>query len=87
MKISNRLKKIASFVLKTEDAYLLDVGCDHALLAIYVALNNPNIKMFLENVEMKKEWAEEMDKQLEEPHILFNSKLNYHLINHMNKEI
>ena len=37
--------------------------------------NNNNIKMFLENVEMKKEWAEEMDKQLGENHILINSKL------------
>lgn len=50
MKISNRLKKIASFVLKTEDAYLLDVGCDHALLAIYVALNNPNIKIVASDI-------------------------------------
>ena len=40
-----------------------------------IKFNNPNIKMFLENVEMKKEWALEMDKQLNQNHILINSKL------------
>lgn len=33
--ISKRLKKIASFV--DDGAYILDVGCDHALLDVYLA--------------------------------------------------
>lgn len=48
MNISNRLKKIASFV--KEDAYILDVGCDHALLDIYLAKNKENIKIIASDI-------------------------------------
>ena len=34
MDISKRLEMVASFV--NEDAFLMDVGCDHALLDIYL---------------------------------------------------
>ena len=38
MKISKRLKEIAAYVEK--DSYVLDVGCDHALLDIYLIREN-----------------------------------------------
>ena len=40
MKISKRLKLIASLVDKK--ANVIDVGCDHALLDIFLTLNNEN---------------------------------------------
>lgn len=40
MKISKRLKKIASLVDKNVN--VVDIGCDHALLDIYLTLNNNN---------------------------------------------
>ena len=40
MKLSKRLETVASLVL--ENRSIIDIGCDHALLSIYVALNkNP----------------------------------------------
>lgn len=41
MKISNRLKLIASFI--DDNANIIDVGCDHALLDIFLALEKRNI--------------------------------------------
>jgi tRNA (adenine22-N1)-methyltransferase len=41
IKLSKRLNAIASFVRK--DAKIADIGCDHALLDIYLVTNNPNI--------------------------------------------
>ncbi len=43
MKIDNRLKNVANFVLK--DSNVIDVGCDHALLCIYLASNYPNMRL------------------------------------------
>lgn len=40
MGFSKRIKKIASLV--DSDAYVIDVGCDHGLLDIYLTLNNNN---------------------------------------------
>lgn len=40
MKLSNRLKTIASLV--EENVNVVDIGCDHALLDIYLTLNNGN---------------------------------------------
>ena len=51
MKISKRLKTIASFV--KEDAYILDVGCDHGLLDIYLVLTNSNIKAIASDINEK----------------------------------
>lgn len=42
MKINKRLKRVASFV--DDNSYLIDVGCDHALLCIYLVKNKNNIK-------------------------------------------
>ena len=41
IKINNRLKCVASFIDK-HDRAILDVGCDHAYLDIYLTLNNEN---------------------------------------------
>ena len=34
MKINERLKRVASYV--DDNSYIIDVGCDHALLDIYL---------------------------------------------------
>ncbi len=51
MNISNRLKTIASLI--PSNAIILDVGCDHALLDIYLALNNPNMKIYAQDIKAK----------------------------------
>lgn len=43
MKISKRLKQIASYV--DDNSSVIDVGCDHALLSIYLVENKKNIKV------------------------------------------
>ena len=43
--ISNRLKTIAEIVLSKESQKIIDVGCDHALLDIYLLQNNKNLKI------------------------------------------
>ena len=43
--ISNRLKTIAEIVLSKQSQKIIDVGCDHALLDIYLLQNNPNLKL------------------------------------------
>ncbi|MBQ7104852.1 MAG: SAM-dependent methyltransferase [Bacilli bacterium] len=48
MKISNRLKLIASFV--DDNSYVIDVGCDHALLDIFLVNNKKNIKTIASDV-------------------------------------
>ena len=40
MSFSKRIKKLASLV--DSNAFVIDVGCDHALLDIYLTLNNNN---------------------------------------------
>ncbi|MDD6878774.1 MAG: class I SAM-dependent methyltransferase [bacterium] len=41
MKINKRLTRVASYV--DDNSYLIDVGCDHALLCIYLVKNKKNI--------------------------------------------
>lgn len=48
MKISNRLQHIASFI--DDGSYLIDVGCDHALLDIYLVQNKKNIKAIASDI-------------------------------------
>lgn len=48
MKISNRLKLVASFV--DDNSYVIDVGCDHALLSIFLVQNKNNIKVIASDV-------------------------------------
>ena len=51
MNISNRLKTVASFVL--DNSYVIDVGCDHALLSIYLVKNKKNIKVIASDINEK----------------------------------
>ena len=48
-KLSNRLKAIANYV--KSDAKIVDIGCDHALLDIYLVSNNPDIKAIAVDVK------------------------------------
>ena len=48
MKISNRLKIIASFV--DDNSNIFDVGCDHALLDIFLVLNKKNVKAIASDI-------------------------------------
>ena len=43
--ISNRLKTIAEIVLSKQSQKIIDVGCDHALLDIYLLQNNTDLKI------------------------------------------
>ena len=48
MNLDNRLKRITDFI--PSDSYILDVGCDHALLDIYLALNRNNVKLIASDI-------------------------------------
>lgn len=48
MDISKRLEIVASFV--NEDAFLMDVGCDHALLDIYLYNNRKKINIIASDI-------------------------------------
>lgn len=48
IKLSRRLEKIATFV--DNDSSVVDIGCDHALLDIYLVLNRKNIKVVASDV-------------------------------------
>ncbi len=48
MNLDNRLKRITDFI--PSDSYILDVGCDHALLDIYLALNRKNVKLIASDI-------------------------------------
>ena len=48
IKLSKRLLKVASFV--PDNSYLIDVGCDHALLDIYLAITLKNIKILATDI-------------------------------------
>ena len=43
--ISNRLKTIAEIVLNKQSNKIIDVGCDHALLDIYLLQNNDSLNL------------------------------------------
>ena len=45
IKLSKRLETIASIVLKDKKAKIIDVGCDHALLDIYLVQNNNELEV------------------------------------------
>lgn len=49
MKINERLKLVASFV--EENSNVIDVGCDHALLDIYLFLNRKKIKVVASDIK------------------------------------
>ena len=48
MKISNRLKLVASFV--DDNSYVIDVGCDHAFLSIFLVKTKDNVKVIASDV-------------------------------------
>ena len=48
MKISKRLRVISDFI--TDNSFILDIGCDHALLDIYTVLNKKNIKAIASDI-------------------------------------
>lgn len=51
MKLSKRLYTVASLI--PEDAILLDVGCDHALLGIYLKETRPVLKIYACDINKK----------------------------------
>lgn len=48
IKISKRLEKIANFV--EDNSSLVDIGCDHGLLDIYLVQNRKNIKVIASDI-------------------------------------
>ena len=48
MQLSKRLSAVAGLV--TRGNRLVDVGCDHALLDIYLALNRNNVKLIASDI-------------------------------------
>ena len=48
MKINNRLKRLSSYI--EDNSSLIDVGCDHALLGIYLVENKKNIKVIASDI-------------------------------------
>lgn len=49
VKLNNRLEKVASFV--DEDRSIIDVGCDHALLSIYLVQNHEVRKIIASDIK------------------------------------
>ncbi len=45
IKINNRLKKLGDLILEGNSTGIIDVGCDHGLLDIYLLQNNENLKL------------------------------------------
>ena len=48
MKINERLKRVASYV--DDNSYIIDVGCDHALLDIYLVKTKKNVKTIASDI-------------------------------------
>ena len=48
MRINERLKRVASYV--DDNSYIIDVGCDHALLDIYLLKTKKNIKAIASDI-------------------------------------
>ena len=48
MNISKRLKVIGDLV--PDNSFILDIGCDHALLDIYVVTKNKNVKAIASDI-------------------------------------
>lgn len=86
IKISNRLKTTADLVLSSKSNKIIDVGCDHALLDIYLLQNDNNLKIVAsDNKELPLENAR---KNIEK--YSFLNKIEVCLkdgINNLDKEI
>lgn len=48
MKISKRLRAISDFI--SDNSFILDIGCDHAILDVYCALNKKNIRAIASDI-------------------------------------
>ena len=48
VKLNNRLECVSSFVL--ENRKVIDIGCDHALLSIYLVQNKKTLKMIASDI-------------------------------------
>ena len=51
--ISDRLKQVAHLALKDNSNGIIDVGCDHALLDIYLLQNNENLRIVASDLREK----------------------------------
>ena len=51
IKINKRLKKLSAYLLDSKK--IIDIGCDHALLGIYLCLNNKEIKVIASDINAK----------------------------------
>ena len=49
--LNKRLRELSAFIEK--DEILLDIGCDHGLLGIYLAQKYPNIKVISSDINIK----------------------------------
>ena len=45
IKINNRLSRLGDLILEGDSKSIIDVGCDHALLDIYLAIKNPSLNL------------------------------------------
>ena len=50
--INKRLKSLGDILLDGNSVGIIDVGCDHALLDIYLLENNPNLKLVASDLRM-----------------------------------
>ncbi len=50
--INSRLKTIANFILESDAKSIIDVGCDHAFLDIYLFQNNNNLKIIASDINI-----------------------------------
>ena len=53
IKISKRLKEVANLTLKEKSNGIIDVGCDHALLDIYLLQNNNDLRIVASDLRKK----------------------------------
>lgn len=62
MNISKRLRVISDFI--SDNSFILDIGCDHALLDIYTTLNKKNVKAIASDIreEPLKKAKENIEK-------------------------
>lgn len=73
MKISKRLKAISNFI--EDNSNVIDVGCDHALLDIYLFNNKKNIKLIASDV--KEGPLKQAEKNIEKYGCNIKVKLGY----------
>ncbi len=72
MKISKRLKAIAHYV--EDNSNVIDVGCDHALLDIYLVKNKKNIQIIASDI--KENPLQKAKENIEKYHVEDKIKLS-----------